>query len=133
MDWLEKHKVMPNYYDKTFTCMDDNGNTIKVKGIPRKVTIREISSLQMKRSVRKGCTVFVVYVMDDKDNDNQLKIEDILILKYFKDIFPEEVHELPPKRDIDFTIDLVPRVVLASISSYQMNIIEITKIKSQFQ
>ena len=41
MDWLEKHRVMPNYYDKTFTCMDDNGNTINVKGIPRKVTIRD--------------------------------------------------------------------------------------------
>ena len=33
MDWLEKHRVMLNYYDKTFTCMDYNGNTIKVKEI----------------------------------------------------------------------------------------------------
>ena len=39
---------MFNCYDKNFTCMDDNGNTIKVKGISRKVTIREISTLQMK-------------------------------------------------------------------------------------
>ena len=40
MDWLEKHRVIPNYYDQTFTCMDYNGNTIKVKRIPRKVTIK---------------------------------------------------------------------------------------------
>ena len=52
-DWLEEHKVFLNYFDKTFKCIDNNGNSIKVKGIPRKVTIREISSLQMKRSVRK--------------------------------------------------------------------------------
>ena len=31
MDQLEKQTVMLNCYDKTFTCMDDNGNTIKVK------------------------------------------------------------------------------------------------------
>ena len=86
---LEKHGIMLNCYCKTFTCMDDNGNTIKVKGIPRKVTIREISALQMKRFVCKGCKVFAVYVMDDQDNDNKLKIEDIPILKYFKDIFLE--------------------------------------------
>ena len=34
MDWLEKHRVILNCYDK--------GNTIVVKGIPMKDTIREI-------------------------------------------------------------------------------------------
>ena len=62
----------------------------------------------MKRSVRKICKVFVVYVMDDKDNDNKLKIEYIPILKDFKDIFLEEFPGLPPKRDIDFRIDMIP-------------------------
>ena len=66
MDWLEENKVLLNCFDKTFTCIDRNGNNIKVKGIPRKVTIREISSLQMKRSVRKGCKVFTFYIMNDK-------------------------------------------------------------------
>ena len=45
--------------------------------------------------------------MDDKEDDNQLKIEDISILKYFKDILLEEVPELPMERDIEFTADLV--------------------------
>ena len=53
MDCLEKYKVMLNCFDKIFTCTHVNGNTVKVKGIPRKVTIREIFALQMKRSVRK--------------------------------------------------------------------------------
>ena len=57
---------MLNRFERTFTCTDDNGNIVKVKGIPRNVTIREISTLQMKRSVRKGCKVFDVYVMEDK-------------------------------------------------------------------
>ena len=54
MDWLEKHRFILNYYDKTFSCMNDKGNTIVVKGIPKKVTIREMSALKMKRFVRKG-------------------------------------------------------------------------------
>ena len=48
MDWLKEHKVLLNCFDKTFTCIDNNLNSVKVKGIPRKVTIREISTLQMK-------------------------------------------------------------------------------------
>ena len=118
MDWIEKNRIMSNCYDKTFTCIYDTVNTIKVKGIPRKVMIREISSLQMKISMCKGCKVFAVYVMDGKDNDKKLKIKDIPILKYFKYIFLEEVPRLPPKRDIEFTIDLIPGAVLVSKYPY---------------
>ena len=89
--------------------MDDKGNTIVVKGIPRKLAIREISALQMKRYVCKGCKFFSVYIMDDKDKNSQLNVERIPILKDFKDIFSKEILGLLPKRDIDFTIDFVPR------------------------
>ena len=67
--------------------MGDKGNTIVVKGIPRKDTIWEVSALQMKKYACKGCKFFAVYLMDDKEKDNQLKIEDIPILKDFKEIF----------------------------------------------
>ena len=87
MDWLEKHIFMLNCLDKNFSCLDDKGYTIIVKGIPRKVTIREIYALQMKMFVHKGCKVFAVYVLDNKDKYDQLKIEDIPILKDFKEIF----------------------------------------------
>ena len=36
MDWLEKHRVILNFFDKTFTCIDDTGDTIKVKGSSHK-------------------------------------------------------------------------------------------------
>ena len=60
---------------KKITCIDNNGNNVKVEGIPRKVTIREISALQMKRSVRKWCKVFGLYIINDKENDRNPKIE----------------------------------------------------------
>ena len=31
MDSLEEHKVLLNCFDKTFTCIDDNGNDVNVK------------------------------------------------------------------------------------------------------
>ena len=74
MYWLEKHRVILNCYDKKNSCLDEESNTIIVKGIPRKITIREISALQMKRFVRKGCNFFAVYIMDDKEENNQLNV-----------------------------------------------------------
>ena len=72
----------------------------------------------MKRSVRKDCKVFDVYKMNGNENNNKLKLEYIPVLKEFEDNFPEEVPRIPLKRDIDFTIYLIPGVVPASKSSY---------------
>ena len=40
MDWLEQHRVVLNYFDKTFTCVNNDGEIVNVKGIPKKTTIR---------------------------------------------------------------------------------------------
>ena len=72
----------------------------------------------MKRSVRKGRKLFVVYIMNGNENDNKLKLKYIPVLKEFEDIFLEEVPRLPLKRDIDFMINLIPRVLPTSKAPY---------------
>ena len=60
-----------------------------------------------------GCTG-IVY----KEKNNKFNVEYLPILKDFKDIFPEEILGLPPKRDIYFTIDLVQGVVPTKKAPY---------------
>jgi hypothetical protein len=55
MDWLDQHHVVLEFYNKAFTCLDEEGNLRIVQCIPRVVTIREVSSLQLKKRYRKGC------------------------------------------------------------------------------
>jgi len=45
MDWLEKHKVVLNCFEKTFTCINEKAETVVVKGIPRKGLVRQIFAL----------------------------------------------------------------------------------------
>ena len=45
MDWLEKHHGVLDYYNKTITCIDEEGSQGKIQGIPRDVVIREISTM----------------------------------------------------------------------------------------
>ena len=67
----------------------------------------------MKNFVRKGCKVFVVHVMNDEhmNKEDKLKFDEIPILKEFSDVFPEDIPGLPPKRELDFTIELVPGAI----------------------
>ena len=43
MDWMEKHIVVLNCFEKTFTCLNEKGEIVTVKGIPRQVYVRQIS------------------------------------------------------------------------------------------
>ena len=45
MDWLEAHRVKLYCYNKTFECMNEEGNLVVVKGIPKVISMRHISSM----------------------------------------------------------------------------------------
>jgi hypothetical protein len=40
MDWLEKHHVVLDCYNKTITCLDDEGHQGKIQVIPRLVVVK---------------------------------------------------------------------------------------------
>ena len=40
MDWLDQHHVVLDFYNKLFTCLDEEGNLRTTQGIPRVVNIR---------------------------------------------------------------------------------------------
>ena len=99
--------------------MDKEGNLRKVQGIPRVVTIREISALQLKKCYRKGCQIFAAY-LEETPKDKVPNLEDYAVLENFEDVF-NEVPGLPQMRDIDFSINLMPGVVPVSKNPYRMS------------
>ena len=60
MDWLEAHRVNIHCYSKTFECLDEEGNLRVVKGIPKVISIRNISAMQLKKFCRIGCEVYAL-------------------------------------------------------------------------
>ena len=135
MDWLEKKQVILSCFQNIFTCLNKDGERITIVGIPRKISLRQISALQMKRVVRKGCKVFVVHIINNEqvNEENKPKFDDIPILQDFVDVFSEEILGFPPKRDLDFTIELISVAVPNSKYPYRMNILELNELKLQLQ
>ena len=113
MDWLEAHRVKLNSYNKTFECLDEEGNlrVRVVRGIPKVIFVRNISAMQLKKFCRKGCRLYVAHVLEAMENETS-RLEDFHVLQEFRDVFPYEIPGLPPKKDFDFTISLVPRTSL---------------------
>ena len=55
------------------------------------------------------------------------------MLQEFRDVFLDEIPGIPPKRDIEFTIELVPGVAPVSKVPYRMSILEMLELKMQLQ
>ena len=70
---------------------------------------------------------------EDINNEDKLKLEDIPILRGYLYVFPEEIPGLPLKRELEFTIELVPGVVPNSKAPYRMIILELNELKSQLK
>ena len=119
---------MLNCLNKSILCTDIQGNQVKVQGIPKKVYVRKISSLQAKKCVRKSCKLFVVNILVIESDREQL-IEDFPFLEKFKDVFLEEIQGLVPKRDLDFSIELTPSLVSASKAPYHMSAPKLLELK----
>ena len=100
--------------------MDEEGNSRDVRGIPKVISVRQISAMQLKKLCRKGCQLYAAHILEETENESP-RLEDFHVLQEFRDVFPDEIPGLPPKRDIDFTIELVPRVVPVSKTPYRMS------------
>ena len=70
--------------------------------------------------------------MEAKENETPM-LEDYPVLQEFKDVFPDEILGLSPKRDIDFTIELIPGSVPVSKTPYRMSTPKLLELKMELQ
>ena len=108
MDWLESHNAIIDCLHKSLGFRDEEGKYYTVKGIYRPISTRQILAVQIKKCIRKGCQLYAIKIKEMGPKNSTSVLEQFPILKEFQDVFPDEMPRLPPKRDLDFTIDLIP-------------------------
>jgi hypothetical protein len=87
--------------------------------------------MQFKKCMRKGCQVYAIQVTNLLEKENKPNLEDFVVLHDFRDVFVDEIPELPPRREIDFSIDLLPGSTPISKAPYRMSLLELTELKIQ--
>jgi len=135
MDWLYLHRTKVNCYDKSIECVEDNGEPRVLQGKKKATSIRMVKTMQAKHSHGKWCKLFVVHISSDKDKEveDANVLSKYLVFQQFKDVFPEDISEFPPHKEVDFSSELVPRVAPTSKAPYRMNILELVELKLQIK
>ena len=75
--------------------------------------------------------MYAAHIVEAAKNETP-RLEDFQVLQVFRDVFSDEIPGLPPKRDIDFTIELVSGAAPVSKTPYKMSTLEMLEMKMQF-
>jgi hypothetical protein len=59
------------------------------------------------------------------------EIAEVLVVCEFPDVFPDELPGLPPDRDVEFKIELIPGTAPISKRPYRMPPNELAELKTQ--
>ena len=62
-----------------------------------------------------------------------LKLDDIPIVREFSDVFPEDLPGIPIDREIEFSIDFLPRTSPILKAPYRMAPTKLKELKEQLQ
>ena len=74
---------------------------------------------------------YLAYIVDSRKENP--KLEEIPVVRDFVDVFSDDLPGLPPDREVDFVIDLVPGTAPISKAPYRMAPVEMKELMVQLQ
>ncbi|GKB53893.1 putative nucleotidyltransferase, ribonuclease H [Tanacetum coccineum] len=112
MDWLSEHQAIIDCQSKRVPFGNLENPKFVYQGAPASGLVKVISAMKARKLICHGCEGYLVAI---------------------KDTSKEELTGLPPEREVEFTIKLVPGAEPISKAPYRMTPFELQEIKEQLQ
>lgn len=131
IDWLSWYHALVDCHRKHVKFCIPRESEFTFVGREIGFSIRVISAFRAKRLLKKGCSGYLASVKDTSQDEIPLK--DIPVVKDFPDVFPDDLSCLPPEREIDFCIELLPGTRPNSKTPYRMAPAELKELKGSYK
>ena len=121
MDWLNRYRVVIDCHDMILS--------FKIKGAEVEYKLEKPRLLSMNTKELWEKPMIATLLVDGKE----ITMEMVPVVRQFSDVFPIELPGLPPEREIEFGIDLLPGVGAISKAPYRMAPMELAELKFQLE
>ena len=132
MDFLGKYNSLIECRRRRVIFHPYGEQKFEFVGESRKQPKAMISSMRAKKLLTHGCMGYLATIVD-KSVEAKGNVEDVPIVRDFIDVFPEELPGLPPDREIQFEIELLPGTAPISKAPYRMAPAELKELQAQLQ
>ncbi|GJR95818.1 putative reverse transcriptase domain-containing protein [Tanacetum coccineum] len=138
MDWLAKYQavivcaekiVRIPWRNETLIIHGDGSNQGNV------TRLNIISCTKTQKYMEKGFPIFLAHVTakEVEDKSEKKRLEDVPIVQDFPEVFPEDLPGLPPTRQVEFQIDLVPGAAPVARAPYRLAPSEMKELSEQLK
>ncbi|XP_015938788.1 uncharacterized protein LOC107464377 [Arachis duranensis] len=124
LDWLSKNHVFLDC-SKKMVCFMPEGSEAPVM-----VNHYYLNSIMVNCSGTK-CQDIMLLTTGVLGDDQSL--EQIPVVCEFLEVFPDDIDEFSPNREVEFAIELVPGAGLISSAHYRMSPLEMAELKAQLE
>ena len=131
MDWLSNHRASMDCFTKKIVFRKSGYPELEFEGDRWILLTCVISTLEAKRLLHKGCEAYLAHVLDK--SGPEVTIESVSVVCEFCDVFPDDLPDLPPNRELEFEIELLLGSALVSIPPYRITPTELKELKVQLQ
>ncbi|XP_076931948.1 uncharacterized protein LOC143597296 [Bidens hawaiensis] len=131
MDWLSRKQAKVVCAEKLIRIPLPSGETPIIQGEKPDRNLKIISCMKARKLLRKQCYAFLAHVVDKKSEGK--KIQDIPVVKDYPEVFTDDLPGLPPSRQVEFQIDLIPGATPVAKSPYRLASSEMQELSSQLQ
>jgi hypothetical protein len=99
MDWLSRHEASIVCGERV-VHIPINGKTLIVLGDRSGTRLNIVSCIKTLKYIEKGYHAFLAHVA--KKESGEKRLEDVPIVRDFREVFPEDLPRLPPVRQVEF-------------------------------
>ncbi|KAA0051715.1 pol protein [Cucumis melo var. makuwa] len=131
MDWLATNHASIDCSRKEVAFNPPSLASFKFKGEGSRSLPKVISAMRASKLLSQSTWSILASVVDTREVDVSLSSKPVI--RDYLDIFPEELPGLPPRRKIEFTIELEPGTIPISRAPYRMTPTELKELKVQLQ
>ncbi|GJX28472.1 putative nucleotidyltransferase, ribonuclease H [Tanacetum coccineum] len=137
MDWMAEHHAEVVCYEKYIRVLYGNDMLI-IQGARSRVKnesrLEVISSIRTQGYIDKACQVFLVQMIKKEEIvASGKRIEDVPVVRDFPEVFPEELPGLPPTRQVEFHIRLIPGAAPVARAPYRLAHAEMKELAEQLK
>ncbi|GKD08856.1 hypothetical protein Tco_1188541 [Tanacetum coccineum] len=99
------------------------------------VELADRKIIKTQKYLLKGCDVFLAHVTTKKaeDKSEEKRLKDVPIAQDFPEVFPEDLPGIPPTRQVEFQIDLIPSAAPVAWAPYRLAPSEMKELPDQLQ
>ncbi|GKA22741.1 reverse transcriptase domain-containing protein [Tanacetum coccineum] len=138
MDWLAKYHAVIVCAEKIVRIpFGDEILIVRGDGSSNEhgTRLNIISCTKAQEYLTKGCHVFLANITATKDKDKSKgkRLEDVPVVQEFPKVFPEDLPGIPPTRQVEFRIDLVPGATPVARAPYRLAPSEMKELAEQLQ